>query len=324
MSSPLVHDDEDPWQSDGIMVEPHRVSESEEAIDEERAPSSLRRSSRLAGKGTGQIAPSIDDWPIPKLLEFLFCNDVSAPVGASHRELFALFLNCAGFPPVVQRPVSAPTVSATSVSVPSAAAPPVSAPRKAQSKHKHWSQNSVVAPTPAAAPPAKRARAPATAVASSAPANDAILAALSSIQSSLSSMNSRIQTLEAAAVPSTSSAFQAAVFTSREPAAAAASSATQFSDVTPAPLDGISIPRRILGSAVPISTGVPFYPPAAAISFNLRNQILAAVPKPALRSRCSSRREGSPCHEPGSPLASASFANSAVSLRNATRLIRSA
>ncbi|XP_073318232.1 uncharacterized protein [Pagrus major] len=299
MSSPLVHDDEDPWQSDGIMVEPHRVSESEEAIDEERAPSSLRRSSRLAGKGTGQIAPSIDDWPIPKLLEFLFCNDVSAPVGASHRELFALFLNCAGFPPVVQRPV-------------------------AQSKRKHWSQNSVVAPTPAAAPPAKRARAPATAVASSAPANDAILAALSSIQSSLSSMNSRIQTLEAAAVPSTSSAFQAAVFTSREPAAAAASSATQFSDVTPAPLDGISIPRRILGSAVPISTGVPFYPPAAAISFNLRNQILAAVPKPALRSRCSSRREGSPCHEPGSPLASASFANSAVSLRNATRLIRSA
>ncbi|XP_073320947.1 uncharacterized protein [Pagrus major] len=306
------------------MVEPHRVSESEEAIDEERAPSSLRRSSRLAGKGTGQIAPSIDDWPIPKLLEFLFCNDVSAPVGASHRELFALFLNCAGFPPVVQRPVSAPTVSAPSVSVPSAAAPPVSAPRKAQSKRKHWSQNSVVAPTPAAAPPAKRARAPATAVASSAPANDAILAALSSIQSSLSSMNSRIQTLEAAAVPSTSSAFQAAVFTSREPAAAAASSATQFSDVTPAPLDGISIPRRILGSAVPISTGVPFYPPAAAISFNLRNQILAAVPKPALRSRCSSRREGSPCHEPGSPLASASFANSAVSLRNATRLIRSA
>ena len=247
MSSPLVHE-EDPWQSDGIIVEPLHISESEEAIDDERAPS-LRRSSRLAGKGN---APSIDDWPLPKLLEFLFSNDVTAPVGASHRELFALFLNCAGFPPVDQRPVSAP--------------------RKAPVKRKHCSQNAVVAPTPAAAPPAKRARASASAVASTAPANDAVLAALSSIQASLSSLNSRIQTLETTATPSSSSAFQTAVFTSREPAA---SSSTQASDVTPAPLDGISIPRRTLGNAVPISTGVPFYPPAAAISCNLRSQILA-------------------------------------------------
>ncbi len=249
MLSPLVHD-EDPWQYDGIMVEPHQISESEKAINDERAPS-LRQSSRLAGKGNIPDAPSIDDWPIPKLLEFLL--DVTAPVGASHRELFALFLNCAGFPSVDQRPVSAP--------------------RKASAKRKHCSQNSVVAPTPAAAPPAKKARAPTSAVASTAPANDAIFAALSSIQSSLSSMNSRIQTLEAAAAaPFSSSAFQTAVFTSREPAA---SSSMQASDVTPTPLDGITVPRRTLGSAVPISTGVPFYPPAAAISCNLRSQILA-------------------------------------------------
>ncbi|KAL7383912.1 hypothetical protein ABVT39_020484 [Epinephelus coioides] len=256
MSLVSVHD-EDPWQIDCIM-ESQQNSEAEEAICDDERPPSRCRSSRLTSKAAN--IPSIDDWPIPRLLEFLFYNDITAPVGASHQELFTLFMGCAGFPS------------------PPADRLPSSAPRKAPAKRKHRSRNPADAPTPAAAPLPKRARAPASAVGSAAPANDAILSALSSIQSSLSNMNSRIQTLEACA-PSSSSSFQAAVFTSRDQAASfsAAGPSSQTDDVTPAPLDGITIPRRSLGSAVPISTGVPFYPPAAAISSNLRSQILAVA-----------------------------------------------
>lgn len=39
--------------------------------------------------------------------------------------------------------------------------------------------------------------------------------------------------------------------------------------------DGFSVPQRSLGNAVPVSTGVPFFPPAAAISPHLQSQILA-------------------------------------------------
>ena len=48
-------------------------------------------------------------------------------------------------------------------------------------------------------------------------------------------------------------------------------------DVTAARSDGITFPRRTLGTAVPISTGVPFFHPAAAVSPHLRSQILAVL-----------------------------------------------
>ncbi len=49
----------------------------------------------------------------------------------------------------------------------------------------------------------------------------------------------------------------------------------QNDDVTPTCIDGITVPWRLLGSAVPVSTRVLFFPPDAAISTNLRSQILA-------------------------------------------------
>ena len=63
----------------------------------------------------------------------------------------------------------------------------------------------------------------------------------------------------AAAASSSSSSLQAAVFTSRDPVAASSwttGSLTWVNDVTSAPLDGIIILCRTLGSAVQISTGV--------------------------------------------------------------------
>lgn len=44
--------------------------------------------------------------------------------------------------------------------------------------------------------------------------------------------------------------------------------------ITNAPPDDVLIPRRILGSAVPSSTDVPFYP-SAPVSFKLRSHIFA-------------------------------------------------
>ncbi|KAK9972482.1 hypothetical protein ABG768_025786, partial [Culter alburnus] len=40
-------------------------------------------------------------------------------------------------------------------------------------------------------------------------------------------------------------------------------------------INSVSIPRRTMGSAVPLSSGSPFFPPAAAISHQLRSQIVA-------------------------------------------------
>ena len=75
--------DEDLWQVDGIM-ESQQQSEAEEANEE--SVISIRQSSRK-----NPNIPSMEDWPVPKLLEVLFKNDIPAPVGASHKELFALF-----------------------------------------------------------------------------------------------------------------------------------------------------------------------------------------------------------------------------------------
>ena len=74
---------EELWQVDGIM-ESQQQSETEETNEE--SVISIRRSSCLLSKNPN--TPSIEDWPVPKLLEVLFKNNFTAPVGASHKELF--------------------------------------------------------------------------------------------------------------------------------------------------------------------------------------------------------------------------------------------
>ncbi|KAK2914232.1 hypothetical protein Q8A67_002631 [Cirrhinus molitorella] len=99
---------------------------------------------------------------------------------------------------------------------------------------------------------------------SMAQSNDPVLSALSSIQSSLSDMNSRIQALESGSALKPTNPASATV---RLPLA---NELQDHNDVIPA-----TVPWRTMGSAVPVSTGSPFFPPPAAISHQLRSQIIA-------------------------------------------------
>ncbi len=104
--------------------------------------------------------------------------------------------------------------------------------------------------------------------------NDPVLSTLSSIQSSISNINSRIQALESGSAsrisenllsgPASSNTASTTV-TVRLPGAE-----QQVDDIIPA-----TIPRRTMGSAVPVSTGSTFFSPTAAISHQLRSQIIA-------------------------------------------------
>jgi len=112
---------------------------------------------------------------------------------------------------------------------------------------------------------------------SSVQSNDPVLSALSSIQFSLSDMNSRIQALE-----SGSSSRSSANLLFSGPSLENSTSGTARLPVFTPQLDddvtntaAATIPRRTMGSAVPVSSGAPFFPPAAAISHQLRSQIVA-------------------------------------------------
>ena len=161
-----------------------------------------------------------------------------------------------------------------------------------QRKEKNCSRNSAVVPAPATAPPSKRARVPEEAASFAYLAdNDPMVSALNNIQSLLATMNSRIQVLESGAThsagPSSSAGGMLPSSLSTGPAHGPAGSSpfagpahgptgvAPDDDVTAARSDGITFPRRMLGTAVPISTGVPFFPPAAEVSQHLRSQILA-------------------------------------------------
>ncbi|XP_075891650.1 uncharacterized protein LOC142894270 [Nelusetta ayraudi] len=256
-------------------LESPQSSETEAGMCDDGAPS-LRRSSWIIQKRSP--VPSIKGWPIPKILEFLFANNVAAPIGVSHEELFALLLSCSGLPqPPNDRP---PSIA-----------------RKASAKCKNTSN---LNPSGSSVTQlSKKAKAPDPAT-SSAVSNGSILAALSSIQTSLSGMDARIQSLEASAAASSQPPFVAAEFTSWAsggnfvPTAGPSSHVDDISTVLP---DEIPIPRRTLGSAVPFSTGVPFYPPAAAISANLRSQILAAFAGTDTPNACARDEHASECRE---------------------------
>ncbi|XP_037627458.1 uncharacterized protein LOC119489294 [Sebastes umbrosus] len=135
-----VHD-EDPWLDDGALEPPQQQSEAEEAIGK-KSPVPIRWSSRLTNRNSNP-APSISEWPVSRLLEILFKNRITAPVGSSHEELFQMFLE---------------SVHGTN---PPADLPKSCAPKKAAEKRKHSSQHSAAVPATAAEPPSKRARAPA-------------------------------------------------------------------------------------------------------------------------------------------------------------------
>lgn len=67
----------------------HQHSEAQETILKESVIS-IHWGSRLVSKDSN--IPSMSEWPKPRLLEALFKNNITAPVGTSHEKLLALFL----------------------------------------------------------------------------------------------------------------------------------------------------------------------------------------------------------------------------------------
>lgn len=125
-----------------------------------------------------------------------------------------------------------------------------------------------------AAPAAKKPRADD----GQAEGNNAVLAALKGIQGSLTEMDARLQFLEENNGGSRSSATAAAAAATANIRAAAGPSGAQAPTAADTPIGPAfdTIPLRSLGTAVPAAAaGVPFYPPAAAVSPYLRGQILA-------------------------------------------------
>ncbi len=213
---------------------------------------SVRRSTRLASKSS---CPSgISDWPLPKILEVLFKSHIPVPTGATHEELFTLLCE--------------------SIDVPAPQSPPP--PQISSKKNMQKRKNLEPASTSATGAP-KRACGLSSSARSSHSTiqnNDPVLSTLSSIQSLISNINSRIQALESGSAsrisenllsgPASSNTASTTV-TVRLPGAE-----QQVDDVIPA-----TIPRRTMGSAVPVSTGSTLFSPTAAISHQLRSQIIA-------------------------------------------------
>ena len=187
--------------------------------------------------------PSIEDWPVPKLLEVLFKNDIPAPVGASHEELFALF----------KENIRSETAFAFFSNY--------SVPKKSAEKRKNCSRNCSIPSSSRRA--AFQKRVPDEAASSAYPAdNDPMVSALNNIQSLLATMNSRIQVLESGAThsagPSSSDGGMLPSSLSAGPAHGPAGSSpfagpahgptgvTPDDDVTAARSDSITFPRRTL------------------------------------------------------------------------------
>ncbi|KAF4118480.1 hypothetical protein G5714_000531 [Onychostoma macrolepis] len=241
--------DEDPWIESIDESQQHQSQTGEVILDENNV--SVRRSTRLASKSS--CSPGISDWPLPKILEVLFKSNIPVPSGATHEELFTLLCE--------------------SIDVPASHSPPhpPTSSKKNTQKRKNFEP---VSTSTTGAP--KRACGPSSSARSSHSTiqnNDPMLSALSNIQSLISDMNSRIQALESGSASRISrnlllsgpASSNTASTTVRLPGAA-----LQVDDVIPA-----TVPRRTMGSAVPVSTGSTFFPPTAAISHQLRSQIIA-------------------------------------------------
>ncbi|KAL1276886.1 hypothetical protein QQF64_023559 [Cirrhinus molitorella] len=235
--------DEDPWQIETIEESQHHPSQAEEASQDD-SNVSVRRSSRLASKSV--TSPSICNWPLPKILETLFRNHIPAPTGASHEELFTLL--CENID--VQTADSAPP-------------PPFSSKKQVQ-KRKNIDPPLV----PATAAPKRTGGhvGPVPTGNSTVPSSDPVLSALSSIQSSLSDMTTRIQALESGSAPKSTNPASATV---RLPLA---SELQDHDDITQRLFPGGGRGEKCSPCVHRLTF---FFPPAAAISQQLRSQIIA-------------------------------------------------
>ncbi|KAF4095453.1 hypothetical protein G5714_024531 [Onychostoma macrolepis] len=241
--------DEDPWIESIDESQQHQSQTGEVILDENNV--SVRRSTRLASKSS--CSPGISDWPLPKILEILFKSNIPVPSGATHEELFTLLCE--------------------SIDVPASHSPPhpPTSGKKNTQKRKNFepASTSATGASKWACGPSSSARSSHSMIQN----NDPVLSALSNIQSSISDMNSRIQALESGSASRISrnlllsgpASSNTASTTVRLPGAE-----QQVDDVIPA-----TVPRRTMGSAVPVSTGSTFFPPTAAISHQLRSQIIA-------------------------------------------------
>ncbi|KAF4106172.1 hypothetical protein G5714_013834 [Onychostoma macrolepis] len=212
--------------------------------DEQYCALPLRRSSWLAGK----THLSINEWPKDKILSTLYSFNIQAPPDLSHEQLFHFLIECSQ---------ESDLFSPASVALPHATG------RKATSKRKHLSSDNPL--------PLEKSKRPHTNQISTQQRDYQILSALTSIQGVLSKMDERIQTLEDRSCASTSHPTFPGVQSS-----GSSLLGNRFSHQ--AEIADMSLSRRTLRSAVPAApTGVPFFPPAAAVSPQLCVQILAAT-----------------------------------------------
>ena len=207
-----------------------------------------RRSRRIAGQDP--TFAGANDWPLSDILEALFSNGVSAPLNASREDLLGLL---AEVDPAARAAIKKKAPKRKK------GAPGGDSNRARFLELSTGDSMPTASSSAAANRPESLFDAPA----------DPVIAALAAIQSSLGDMNSRLQTLESRPAVSGPPPLPAA---STPPVASAA-------PVPPVSLPPIvpmsSAPMRSLATAVPVPAGMPFYPPAAAVSPALRQQILA-------------------------------------------------
>ncbi|ROL45642.1 hypothetical protein DPX16_17758 [Anabarilius grahami] len=187
----------------------------------------------------------------------IISRNIQAPLGIDHKELFLFFLEKVE---ILQTP-STPTPFGT---------------KKATAKRKHCSRSSN-APVP------KRSTERSGNISQLQPAQDPVMTALQRIQLSISKLDTRIQMLENR--PSSSTVTTAITSPSLAPTAPDAAAA-----LTTASASGFAglLPRRSLAMALPAPTiGAPFFPPAAAISPQMRAQILAVIAGTGIPSQCA-------------------------------------
>ncbi|KAF0035456.1 hypothetical protein F2P81_013214 [Scophthalmus maximus] len=175
-----------------------------------------------------------------KILDALYSRNISAPLGVRHDELFQFF---------VANPVQD-----------QAAVPPLTSSSRKSSSKKNHCRPAAANDNNTANTAAKRPRLQTHADHQD---EDPVLAALSNIQSSLSVMEVRLQVLESRS-------------DSQLPTLTLQPSTSTTTSTAFGALLGDVMSHRTLGTAVPTApTGVPFFPPAAAVSPQLKNQILA-------------------------------------------------
>lgn len=233
--------DDDLWQENSIAdTQPSQLQPDlgeEASLDGNTA--TVRRSSQLASKTPN--APCLSGWPMSKILEMLFKNNIQPPIGASHEDLFAFLCDNLDIPQTDATPVP----------------PAQPAGKKHNQKRKHTEPGFAGQKRSGGQTPSGGVSAP--------PSSDPLLEALFSIQSSLGDMNCRISTLENS---------RSAPFSSADVSAAR----KQDQHFHQAPCDDVIpqvTPRRTLATAVPVSTGAPFFPLSAALSHHLRSRIIA-------------------------------------------------